>query len=178
MRGLYLYRQAPEAAKHRAVILASGTAMLAALEAQEMLAADHDVAADVWSAPGWKQLREDAIACERWNRLHPQETARVPYVTKQLADVEGPMVAVTDWMRAVPDQITRFVPRAFTSLGTDGYGLSDTRAALRRYFEVDASHIVVAVLDGLAKTDDVKAETVGEAINRYGIDPEALSPLT
>jgi pyruvate dehydrogenase E1 component len=176
VRGLYLYRRAPEPRRHRAQILASGTPLLAALEAQEMLAADHDVAADVWSAPGWKQLRDEAVACERWNRLHPADSPRVPFVTELLGETEGPIVAVTDWVRGVPDQIARFVPRPYTSLGTDGYGLSDTRAALRRWFEIDAPHVVVAVLQGLAGTGDVKEDAVSDAISRYGIDADSEGP--
>ena len=176
LRGLYRYKAAPKPAKHRAQILASGTAMLAALDAQSMLEAEYDVAADVWSATSYKLLREDGLSVERWNRLHPDEPPRTPYVTEQLESAEGPIVAVTDFMKAVPDQIARFVPRQFAPLGTDGYGFSDTRAALRRHFEVDAQSIVVAVLDGLAATGDVKRERVAEAIRRYDLDPERPDP--
>ncbi|HLG01743.1 MAG TPA: pyruvate dehydrogenase (acetyl-transferring), homodimeric type [Acidimicrobiia bacterium] len=178
VQGLYLFRAATAERTHRAQILASGTGMRAALRAQEMLAADWDVAADLWSAPGWKQLREDAIACERWDRLHPTAPPRVPYVREALGGADGPVVAVTDFVRAVPEQIARWVPQPFVPLGTDGYGLSDTRASLRRYFEVDAEHVVVAALAGLAQTGDVKAELVAEAIKRYEIDPEALDPMS
>ena len=178
VRGLYRYRPAAGERKHRSQILASGTAMLAALEAQQMLAEEHDVAADVWSATSYKLLREDALSAERWNRLHPREPARVPYVTECLGDADGPIVAVTDFMKSVPDQIARFVPQPFLPLGTDGYGFSDTRAALRRHFEVDAPHIVVAVLEGLARTGDVKAEAVAEAIRRYDLDPDRADPRT
>ena len=132
--------------------------------------------ADVWSVPGWKQLRDDALECERWNRLHPAEPPRTPYVTEQLAETAGPIVAVTDWVRAVPDSIARFVPQPYVVLGTDGYGFSDIRPALRRHFEVDAAHVVVGVLDGLAQTGDVKAEAVAEAIERYEIDAERPGP--
>jgi pyruvate dehydrogenase E1 component len=100
----------------------------------------------------------------------------VPYVTERLGASEGPIVAVTDFMKAVPDQIARFVPRPFVSLGTDGYGYSDTREALRRHFEVDAAHVVVAVLDSLAMQGDLKGEVVAEAIRRYEIDPETIDP--
>ena len=115
VRGLYRYRPAPKERKHRAQILASGTAMLAALEAQALLGDEHDVAVDVWSATSYKLLREDALAAERWNRLHPKEAARVPYVTECLGDADGPIVAVTDFMKAVPDQIGRFVPQPFVA---------------------------------------------------------------
>jgi pyruvate dehydrogenase E1 component len=150
--------------------------MRAALEAQQLLADEHDVAADVWSATGYKQLRDDALSVERWNRLHPNEAPRTPYVTELLADSEGPVVAVTDFMKAVPDQIGRFVPAHFATLGTDGYGFSDTRVALRRHFEVDAPSIVIAVLQGLAQTEAIKAEVVAEAISRFDIDPNRLDP--
>jgi pyruvate dehydrogenase E1 component len=179
VRGLYRFRPAPvEPGKSvpRAQILASGTAMLAALEAQQLLADEFAVSADVWSATSFKLLREDALGCERWNRLHPLEPQRTPYVTEMLRDSEGPIIAVTDFMKAVPDQITRFVPRPFVTLGTDGYGFSDTRAALRRHFEVDAPNVVTAVLSGLAATDAVKAEVVQEAIDRFDIDADREDP--
>jgi pyruvate dehydrogenase E1 component len=178
VRGLYRYRAAPGEHAHRAQVLASGTMMLQALEAQQLLAEHHDVGVDVWSAPGWKQLREDALACERWNRLHPVDTPRTPFVTEQLRDTDGPVVAVTDFVKALPEGLARFVPGPYITLGTDGYGFSDVRPALRRHFEVDAAHIVVAVLDGLAQQGEVKGEVVEEAIRRYGIDAEAPEPRT
>ncbi|HET9729879.1 MAG TPA: pyruvate dehydrogenase (acetyl-transferring), homodimeric type [Acidimicrobiia bacterium] len=176
VRGMYKLRAAPEGKTHRAQILASGPMVLQALEAQQQLAEHHDVAADVWSVPGWKQLRDDGIDCERWNRLHPDSPPRTPFVTEQLVGSEGPIVAVSDWVRAVPDAIARFVPQPYVVLGTDGYGFSDVRSALRRHFEIDAAHITVAVLDGLAQVGDVKAEAVSEAISRYEIDAEAPDP--
>ena len=142
VRGLYRCRPAAAERTHRVQLLASGTAMLAALEAQRLLADDHDVAADVWSATSYQQLRDDALAVERWNRLHPTEPPRRPYVAEAFDEVEGPVVAVTDFVKAVPDQIARWVPQPFVPLGTDGFGLSDARAPLRRHFEVDAAHVV------------------------------------
>jgi pyruvate dehydrogenase E1 component len=179
VRGLYRFRPSPAAGvdgARPAQILASGTAMLAALDAQQILADEYGVAADVWSATSYKMLREEALTTERWNRLHPTEPARTPYVTGLLRESEGPIVAVTDFMKAVPDQIARFAPQPFASLGTDGYGYSDTRVALRRHFEVDAPSIVVAVLHGLAETEAVKAEVVQEAIARFDIDPDREDP--
>jgi pyruvate dehydrogenase E1 component len=176
LRGLYRYRAAPQERAHRAQILASGTAVRNAVIAQQFLCDEHDVAADVWSAPSYKLLREDALSVERWNRLHPTEPARTPYVSEQLGPTEGPIVAVTDFMKSVPDQISRFAPQPFVALGTDGYGFSDTREALRRHFEVDAAHIVVATLSSLARQGDVKDEAVAEAIQRYGIDPDSIDP--
>ena len=178
VRGMYLLRPAAGEHTHGAQILASGPMVLQALEAQQMLAEHYDVSADVWSVPGWKQLRDDALECERWNRLHPSEPPRTPYVTELLAESAGPVVAVSDWVRAVPDCIARFVPQPYVVLGTDGYGFSDVRSALRRHFEVDAAHVVVGVLDGLAQTGDLKAETVTEAIERYEIDGDAPNPRT
>jgi pyruvate dehydrogenase E1 component len=184
VRGLYRYAGAPEpgdgeqAYPHRTHILGSGPMLLRALEAQRMLAEEWGIGADVWSATSYKLLREDALECERWNRLHPDEPPRTPYVTELLASADGPIVAVSDYVKAVPDQIGRFVPQPFIPLGTDGYGFSDVRPALRRHFEVDAAHIVVAVLDGLAQTGDVKAEDVAEAIRRYEIDADAPDPRT
>ena len=178
VRGLYLYRRLPDERRHRAQILASGTSMLAALDAQRILVDEWDVAADVWSATSYKVLREDGMSVERWNRLHPTEAPRVPYVTEQLSGTEGPIVAVTDFMKIVPDQIGRFVPQPFIPLGTDGYGFSDTRVALRRHFEVDAQHIVIAVLDGLARVGDIKSDVANEAIRRYDIDPDRPDPRT
>ena len=113
---------------------------------------------------------------ERWNRLHPTEAPQTPYVTEALAGAEGPIVAVTDFMKAVPDQVARWVPGHFIPLGTDGFGRSDTREALRRHFETDAAHVVVAVLDGLRATGDGKAEEVADAIRHYEIDTEAPDP--
>ena len=178
VRGLYRYRAASEPRAHRAQILASGTMMQAALEAQEHLAERYDVAADVWSATSYKLLREEALSAERWNRLHPTDAPRTPYVTELLAGSEGPVVAVTDFLKKVPDQIARFVPQPFIPLGTDGYGYSDTRPALRRHFEVDAAHLVVATLDGLAQLGDVKGEVVADAIRAYELDADAPDPRT
>jgi pyruvate dehydrogenase E1 component len=177
VRGLYRYRAAPEGERrHRAQILGSGALLLGALEAQQMLADDWDVAADVWSATSYKLLREDALECERWNRLHPTDTPRTPYVTEQLGTGEGPVVAVCDYVKLVADQIGRFVPQPFVPLGTDGFGFSDVRTALRRHFEVDAPHIVVATLDALAQQGELKGEVVEEAIRRYELDPDATDP--
>jgi len=176
LRGLYRFAAAPEGPTRRARILFSGTASQAAREAVALLAAEHDVAAELWSATSYKALRDDALSVERWNRLHPGLQPRVPYVTEALGGGDGPVVAVTDFMKIVPEQVARWVPAPFTPLGTDGFGLSDDRAELRRHFETDAAHVVVAVLDGLRASGDAKAEEVEEAIRRYGIDPERADP--
>ena len=124
----------------------------------------------------YKALREDALSTERWNRLHPGQRSRTPYVTEALAHSEGPVVAVTDFMKAVPDQVARWVPGHFTPLGTDGFGRSDDRAALRRHFETDAAHVVVAVLTALVELGEAKAEEVADAIARYDIDSDRPDP--
>jgi len=150
--------------------------VMLALRAQEILAEEHDVSASVWSATSFQQLRVDALECERWNRLNPGEPKREPYVVEALGPHEGPVVAVTDSLKAVSDQISRWVHQPFVSLGTDGFGRSDTREALRRHFEVDPEHIVVATLSALADMGEVKPEAVADAIERYGIDLERGSP--
>jgi pyruvate dehydrogenase E1 component len=179
IKGLYCYLPAPsgaEAPVAAATILFSGTAWQAAVEARDMLAADWNVAAECWSVTSYKGLREDALEVERWNRLHPESTHREAYVTRALAESPSPVVAVTDFLKAIPDQIARFLPGAFVPLGTDGFGRSDTRQALRRHFEVDAAHIAVAVLAALVQAGSVKEGAVAEAMARYGVDPEALDP--
>jgi pyruvate dehydrogenase E1 component len=170
LRGLYRFKAAPSG-KHKAHILMSGICAPVALEAQQMLAADFDVAADVWSAPAWGELRRDALDCEHHNRMNPTAPPRVPFVTSQLEGAEGPKVAVSDWMKQVPEQIARWVPGRFTALGTDGFGRSDTREALRRHFGIDKEHVVVAVLAELAAEGKVEPKAVADAIDRFGIDP-------
>jgi pyruvate dehydrogenase E1 component len=131
----------------------------------------------VWSATSYKLLREDALEAERWNRLHPDAEPRVPFVREQLGGNDAaPVIAVTDYLKLVPDQIARFVPAPFVALGTDGFGYSDIRSALRRHFEIDAAHITVAALDSLARQGAVPAAKVSEAIGRYELDPEAPDP--
>ncbi len=177
VRGLYWWGAAPEKTR-RATVLFSGSASVAARQAAADLAEFYDVGVELWAATSYKKLREEAIEIERWNRLHPGQPAKTPLVTTLLQEAPGPIVAVTDFMRIVPEQIGRFLPgRNFVALGTDGMGRSDTREALRRHFEVDAGHIVVSVLSALAAEGEVKPEEVAAAIARYGIDPEAVSPL-
>jgi pyruvate dehydrogenase E1 component len=168
LKGLYRFRKAqdPAADAARLQLLASGTAIHWALDAQRMLAEEWGVAADVWSAPSWTELRREALECDA-ARLRGEE--RVPYVTRALEGAPGPVVAVSDWMRAVPDQIAPWVEQDWTSVGTDGFGLSDTRAAARRHFGVDPQSLVVAALAALARRGDVKPETVKEAAERYGL---------
>ncbi len=174
--GLYKWAEAPQGPDHKAAILFSGTAHLAARAAQAALEERYGVAAELWSATSYKSLREDALAVDRWNRLHPDQQPRVPYVSSQLAAVGGPVVAVTDYMKAIPDQVARWVPGYFIPLGTDGFGRSDGRAALRRFFEIDEGHVVVAVLSGLVEQGTLDPQTVLDAIAHYGIDPNSPPP--
>ena len=176
IKGVYRFAPAAQELRRAATILFSGTAHAAAREAQKQLAEEHDVAAELLSVTSYKALRENALATERWNRLHPTEPRRTPYLTELLYECEGPVVAVTDFMKAVPDQVARWVPGHYTALGTDGYGRSDSRPALRRHFETDAAHVVVAVLAALADVDNGKAEEVADAIHHYGLDTEGVEP--
>ncbi len=175
-----IYRYAPPAlAEGRAASLCfSGPMWQSAMEARRLLAEGWGVSTDAWSATSWTSLRIEAIEAERWNRLHPGRPEIVPVVTRALGTRTGPVVAVSDYIRAVPDQVARWVPRPFVSLGTDGFGRSDARAALRRYFEIDAAHVVVAVLDALARHGEGDPTEVAEAITRFDIDPESASPLS
>ncbi len=183
LRGMYRYQEAPAggngggdaagslpADAPRAHVLASGVAVRSALAAQRLLAEDWGVAADVWSVTSWTELRRDGLACDEWNLLHPDADQRVPYVTRKLEGEPGPVVAVSDWIRAVPDQIARWVPAPFESLGTDGFGFSDTRPAARRFFHVDAESITLAVLTQLARRGEVKAEALTRAIEQYRLN--------
>ena len=168
LRGMHLYSPALGVeGRPRAQVLASGVAMPWALRAQRLLGEEWGVDADVWSVTSWNELRRDAVTCEEANLLDPSDTPRVPYVAARLADTSGPVVAVSDFMRAVPDQISRWVPTDYSSLGTDGFGFADTRGAARRFFHVDAESIVLAVLTALAKRGEVKPEAPREAIDQY-----------
>ncbi len=168
LRGMHLYSPALGVeGRPRAQVLASGVAMPWALRAQRLLGEEWGVDADIWSVTSWNELRRDAVTCEEANLLDPSDTPRVPYVAARLADTSGPVVAVSDFMRAVPDQISRWVPTDYSSLGTDGFGFADTRGAARRFFHVDAESIVLAVLTALAKRGEVKPEAPREAIDRY-----------
>jgi pyruvate dehydrogenase E1 component len=176
VRGIYPLHRAADAFPLRAQILGSGPTVLEALRAADILAERFSVGADVWSVTSYQQLRADALETERWNRLHPTEPARVPYLTRQLADAPGPFVAASEYVKLLPDMVGRFIPEGLTPLGTDGFGLSDTRTALRRHFEVDAEHIAVAVLSALARRGAVPAELVASAIIGFGLDPDRPDP--
>ncbi|NYH42635.1 pyruvate dehydrogenase E1 component [Micromonospora jinlongensis] len=177
LKGIYRYSPAPQVDGPKANVLASGTGMQWALKAQQLLAQDWGVAADVWSVTSWTELRRDAVETEEYNLLNPGAEAKVPYIQQKLADADGPKVAVSDWMRAVPDLIARWVPGDYTSLGTDGFGMSDTRHALRRHFHVDAESIVVATLRQLVRSGAVAATVPAEAAKKYAIDDVNAAPV-
>jgi pyruvate dehydrogenase E1 component len=176
--GLYRWAESPQGVERRGAILFSGSANLAARHAQTELAERFGIGVELWSATSYKALREDAMAADRWNRLHPGVEPRVPFVTRALAGVDGPIVAVTDFMRMVPEQVAPWVPQRFVPLGTDGFGRSDTRKALRRFFETDTAHVVVAMLSGLAADGALDATVARKAIQDYGIDPDVTPPWT
>jgi pyruvate dehydrogenase E1 component len=178
LRGMYRYQPAPGIGDEspRIQLLASGVAMPWALEAREILAKEYSVAADVWSVTSWNELARDAVAVEKRNFNHPGDEPAVPYVTQRLADAAGPVLAVSDYMRGVPDQIARWVPGDWQSLGADGFGFADTRAAARRHFQIDAESIVVAALGALAKRGEVEPKVVAEAFERFRVDdPTAVA---
>ncbi|MGZ8801182.1 MAG: transketolase-like TK C-terminal-containing protein, partial [Mycobacterium sp.] len=177
LRGIYRYRSAPEKRSDTAQILASGVSMPAALRAADLLASDWDVAADVWSVTSWGELNRDGVSIEKERLRHPDRPAGTPHVTKALAEAPGPVVAVSDWMRAVPEQIRPWVPGTYVTLGTDGFGFSDTRPAARRYFNTDTESIVVAVLEGLARDGNIDISVAVEAANKYQIDDVMAAPV-
>jgi len=162
--------------KLRATLLGSGTILRECLAAAKILENDYGIGADVLSITSFSELRREALECERWNLLHPPGSARVPYVRQLLQKHAGPVVAATDYVRTVPDQIRQWVPGRYVTLGTDGFGRSDSRAALRRHFEVDRNYIAVAALKALADEGQVDPVTVTRAITALGVDPDKPVP--
>ena len=167
LKGLYLLKPAPEQSGPRASILASGVGVPWAVEAQDLLAKDWGVHADVWSVTSWNELRKDGVAAERHNFLHPDKEPQIPYVTQKLQGAPGPFIAVSDFMHSVQDQIREFVPGTYLTLGADGFGFSDTRAAARRHFAIDGPSVATRVLQQLAKEGLVSAEAHQQAIEKY-----------
>jgi pyruvate dehydrogenase E1 component len=177
LNGLYKFRAGPEGRSHRAHLFGSGPLFRQALRAQEILADRYDVSADVWSATSYKRLRSEALQAARWNMLHPEQTPRQSYLERTLERESGVFVAVSDFMKAVPDQIAPWVPGGLTTLGTDGFGRSETRENLRRFFEVDAELVVVATLHSLAKAGAIPRSKVSQAIRDLAVDPEKAFPV-
>ncbi len=174
--GIYRFANAPDGTSNDVAILFSGTANLAARDAASELFKHYGVGAELWSVTSYKTLREEALSVERWNRLHPNAPPQTPRLTRTLAAVDGPIVAVTDFMTLVPDQVAKWVPGGLTTLGTDGFGRSDSRGALRRFFEIDTGTLVATVLTELAKQGLVPITMVQDAFDRYQIDPTTIDP--
>jgi pyruvate dehydrogenase E1 component len=179
IRGIYRLREAPDLGRkaHRARLLGSGSILTQVAAAQALLAERFGIAAEVFSVPSFPLLRRDALAAERWNRLHPGETPRVPYVSTVLGPDGGPIIAATDWLKALPDMVSRWLPPYYTSLGTDGFGRSGTREDLRALFEIDPPHVAAATLVELARCGAMPAEKAVAAIRELDIDPEKLDPF-
>ncbi len=176
LKGAYLLRAGGSKGKLRTTLLGSGTILRECLEAAKILEADYGVRADVFSVTSFSELRREALECERWNLLHAGQPPRAPYVQQCLKDAQGPFIAATDYLRTVPDQIRQWVPGRYVSLGTDGFGRSDSRAALRRHFEVDRHYIAVAALKALADEGKLEASVVTTAMKTLGVDPAKPVP--
>jgi len=177
LKGMYLFRPAVNRMQYHVQLFGSGSIMQCVLRAQEMLADTFHISSDVWSVTSYQQLRHEALSTDRWNRLHPESEPRIPYVARVLEDIEGPFIAATDFVKTLPDMIRPWLPVQYITLGTDGYGRSDTRKALRRFFEVDPENIAIAALHALCQEGRIKAEKVSEAIRDLDIDPEKPDPL-
>jgi pyruvate dehydrogenase E1 component len=176
LRGMYLLRSA-DGEGPRVQLLGSGTILREVLAGADLLAADYGIASDVWSATSFTELRRDGLAAERWNMLHPGAEPRRSYVEECLGTRPGsPVVAATDYVKTFADQIRAFVPGRYRVLGTDGYGRSDYRRNLRRFFEVDRHYVALAALTALAEEGTIPADQVADAITRYGIDPGKPDP--
>jgi len=184
LRGLYKFRasslpgDSSKKGKRRAHVIGSGTILNEALKAQVILEEQYGVSVDVWSATSYKALRQDALECERWNLLHPDETPRVPYATSCFDGDPGVCVAATDYMKILPDSVAKWMPRPFVTLGTDGFGRSESRAALREFFEVDARFIALAALTALAQRGDIEKDVAVKAVRDLKIDAEKGNPMT
>ncbi len=177
IKGLYCLEEGEEKGL-KAQLMGSGTILREVIEAAALLKQDFDINADVWSATSINELEREARACARWNQLHPTKKARRSYLETQLQGRKGPVVVATDYIRAYAEQIREYVPSRFVSLGTDGFGRSDTRENLRIFFEVNRYYIVVAALKALSDDGELDSKIVQQAISKYGIDPEKPNPVT
>jgi pyruvate dehydrogenase E1 component len=178
LKGMYRFRKANNTkSKLRAQLFGSGAILNEALRAQEVLETKYGVAADVWSVTSYKELYADGNECERWNRLHPSEKPRVPYVTQTLGDAPGVLVAASDYLKTLPNMISKWLPRRLATLGTDGFGRSEGRTALREFFEVDSRFITLATLHELFMDGKIERSAVDKAIKELGINPDKLNPV-
>lgn len=177
LKGMYRFDKSKKRTKKKAHLMGSGAIMNEALKAREILENDYSVAADVWSVTSYKELHRDGLDAERWNRLHPNQKKRLPYVTELLRNEKGVFVAASDYVKALPKSISEWVPGRMISLGTDGFGRSEDRAGLRDFFEVDAKFIVLATLYALAEEGQIEHDEVNKAIEDLGIDPEKANPM-
>jgi pyruvate dehydrogenase E1 component len=174
---MYLWRESTAKKTGTEVqLLGSGTILREVIAAADLLEQDFGVAADIWSCPSFTELRRDGMAAERWNLLHPEQAPRKSYVEQCLAGRKGPVIASTDYMRAFAEQIRPYIPTRFVCLGTDGFGRSDYRKALRRFFEVDRHYVAVAALKALADDGALPIQKVTDAIAKYGLDVERAPP--
>lgn len=178
IKGMYLLHEAPKKHTLHVQLLGGGTILREVITAAEWLEQDFSVSADVWSVTSFNELRREGLSIDRLNRLHPEKKSKTSYVTDCFEGRKGPVIAATDYMRMYADQIRDFVPGSYTTLGTDGYGRSDTRKQLRHFFEVDAKYIVVAALYALAEQGEIDASLVSQAMKKYGIDSDKLDPVT
>ncbi len=177
LRGMYLLQKGSRG-KVRAQLFGSGTILREVLGAAEMLKEDFRIPADVWSVTSYNELRRECLEVERWNQLHPDDAPRESFLESSLKGIKGPFVAATDYMKIVPDQIQRWIPGHYITLGTDGFGRSDSRKALREFFEVDRRYIVITTLKAMADEGAIDQATVAQAIEKYGIDPDRPDPVT
>jgi pyruvate dehydrogenase E1 component len=179
LKGLYLFREGAKGKDGlRVQLLGSSTILREVIAAADLLADDWGVSADIWSATSFNQLRREGLDCMRWNLMHPEETPRQSHVEVCLKGRSGPVIAATDYMKAYADQIREFVPSRYVALGTDGFGRSDTREKLRRFFEVDRFYVALAALKALAEGKAIPASRVADAIRAYQIDPNKPNPVT
>ena len=178
LKGMYLLEEGSQERQTRVQLLGSGTILREVIAAARLLDQDFGIAADVWSVPSFTLLRRDGLAAQRWSMLHPEQPSRTSYVEQCLAQRPGPVVAATDYMRSFADQIRPFIDKRYLVLGTDGYGRSDTRGKLRRFFEVDRYYVAIAALRALADEGEIAAAKVSEAIGKYNVDPEKPDPVT
>ncbi len=178
IKGMYQFsKDKAKKGEHKVQLFGSGTILREVIEAAVLLKKDWKISADVWSITSYNELAREAVDCERWNMLNPGKKARIPYITQQLKDCEGPVISSSDYIRTVSNQVRQYVPATYTVLGTDGFGRSDTRKNLRRHFEVNSHYVTVAALKTLADEGTIPASKVSDAIKKYGIDSKKPNPL-